>query len=226
MSVISLDTTEGTRRIDVTELVIAGWAGRDRHHVEEHIRELEAIGVPRPSRVPLFYRLSAQMLTQDETIEVLGPDSSGEAEAVLVGDTDGTIWVTVGSDHTDRRGEAYSVAVSKQMCPKPVARDAWRFDEVAPHWDRLILRSRAVFGTRTVLYQEGPVNGLLDPRELVRDYNAGRDGLAPGQAMLCGTLAVIGGIRPADAFEVQLEDPVLGRRITHRYTPKILPVVA
>ncbi|HAE46143.1 MAG TPA: DUF2848 domain-containing protein, partial [Tistrella mobilis] len=44
-----------------------------------------------------------QMLTQDETIEVLGPDSSGEAEAVLVGDTDGTIWVTVGSDHTDRR---------------------------------------------------------------------------------------------------------------------------
>lgn len=226
MSTLILKTPENHRlQVTVTSLIIAGWAGRDRHHVEEHIRELEAIGVPRPSSVPLFYRLSAQMLTQADEIEVLGPDSSGEAEAVLIGTDDG-MWVTVGSDHTDRRVEAYSVAVSKQMAPKPVAREAWRFDEVVGHWDRLTLQSFAIIGGEAVPYQAGTVAGLLDPRTLIADYTGGDSRLAAGQAMLCGTLAVIGGIRPAEAFEVHLDDPVLGRRIVHRYTTKVLPVIA
>ena len=31
--------------------------------------------------------------------------------------------------------------------------------------------------------------------------------------MFCGTLAVHGGMAPADVFEVELEDPVLGRKL-------------
>ena len=33
----------------------------------------------------------------------------------------GRIFVGLGSDHTDRKVEAYSVTVSKQMCDKPMA---------------------------------------------------------------------------------------------------------
>ena len=33
----------------------------------------------------------------------------------------GRIFVGCGSDHTDRKVEAYSVTVSKQMCDKPIA---------------------------------------------------------------------------------------------------------
>ena len=44
--------------------------------------------------------------------------------------------------------------------------------------------------------------------------------------MFCGTLAAIGGIRPASRFEVELEDPVLGRTLRHAYDIEVLPVVS
>jgi hypothetical protein len=43
--------------------------------------------------------------------------------------------------------------------------------------------------------------------------------------MLGGTLPALGGIRPADRFEMELLDPVLKRRITHAYDVAALPVV-
>ena len=58
----------------------------------------------------------------------------------------GRMWVGTGSDHTDREVEKYGVTVSKQMCEKPVASRFWAFDEVAPHWDRLMLRAHVVEG--------------------------------------------------------------------------------
>jgi Protein of unknown function (DUF2848) len=60
----------------------------------------------------LFYRATAGLLTQNDCLEVLGPDSSGEAEPVIVSTVDG-LWLTVGSDHTDRKAEAQGVALSK-----------------------------------------------------------------------------------------------------------------
>ena len=44
--------------------------------------------------------------------------------------------------------------------------------------------------------------------------------------MLCGTVPAIGGIRPAAAFRMELEDPVLGRTIRHEYRIADMPVVA
>jgi hypothetical protein len=40
---------------DIRSLVIAGWTGRDAARVEAHVRELEAEGIPRPPRTPMFY---------------------------------------------------------------------------------------------------------------------------------------------------------------------------
>ena len=59
-------------------------------------------------------------------------DSSGEIEPVIVAMTDG-LWLTIGSDHTDRKAEAQGVALSKQLCAKPVGKDLWRLDEVVGH---------------------------------------------------------------------------------------------
>jgi hypothetical protein len=42
--------------------------------------------------------------------------------------------------------------------------------------------------------------------------------------MFCGILAVHGEIGPADAYELEIEDPVLGRKIGHRYAVTPLPV--
>ena len=49
------------------------------------------------------------------------------------------------------------------------------------------------------------------------------DKLPVGTAMFCGTLAVHGGVVAADSFEMELEDPVIGRKLTHRYRTISLP---
>ena len=45
-----------------------------------------------------------------------------------------------------------------------------------------------------------------------------------GTAMFCGTLAVHGAIQAADEFEIELQDPVRGRKLEHRYRITQLPV--
>jgi hypothetical protein len=208
------------RDVPVTEAVIAGWTGRDAAAVEKHIQELVALGVKRPATTPIFYRAAAARLTTANSIEVLGSQSSGEVEFVLL-ETGGRLWVGTGSDHTDREVEAYGVSVSKQMCDKPVAETFWPFDEVAPHWDRLVLRSFATMDGKRTLYQEGTVAGMRHPEDLIARYAKGR--LNNGTLMFCGTLPVHGGVRPAGRFEFELEDPVLKRKITHRYDIVSLP---
>jgi hypothetical protein len=42
--------------------------------------------------------------------------------------------------------------------------------------------------------------------------------------MFGGTFPAIGGIRPADRFEFELEDPVLQRRLAQAYDVRSLPV--
>jgi hypothetical protein len=213
----------GAADIRIEEAVIAGWTGRDPEAVEKHIRELEALGVKRPASAPIFYRVAAARLTTDGSMEALGGASSGEVEFVLL-QTRGRLWVGCGSDHTDREAETYGVSVSKQMCDKPVAGIFWAFDEVASHWDRLVLRSFAVEGERRTLYQEGPVTAMRHPEDLIARY-AGSKGLAEGTLMFCGTLAARGGVRPAPRFEFVLEDPVRGRTIAHGYDIVSLPVL-
>ncbi|HWK60359.1 MAG TPA: DUF2848 domain-containing protein [Eoetvoesiella sp.] len=207
----------------VDDLVIAGWAGRDKAAVEEHIVELEALGIARPASTPLFYRVAASRLTTHGNIQCWGAASSGEAETVLFAGADGRLHVGLGSDHTDRKVEAYDVSVSKQMCDKPVAGTVWPFDDVADHWDSLILRSFIQENGRRVLYQEGKVDALLAATELIHGYT-GSDALAPHTAMFGGTLTAIGAIRPSARFEAELEDPVLARVIRLGYNIVPLPV--
>ena len=139
-------------------LIVAGWTGRDEKALHHHIEELAAIGVPRPSSVPVFYRISTANLTQTARLEVLGPDTSGEAEPVVVAMQDG-LWLGVGSDHTDRKAETMGIALSKQLCAKVVGKTLWRLDEVARHWDQLILRAYVTIDGKRLKYQEGAAVG-------------------------------------------------------------------
>jgi hypothetical protein len=212
------------RDIGIDDAIVAGWTGRDAAAVERHIRELEALGVKRPATTPIFYRVSAARLTTGSEIEVVGTGSGGEVEFVLL-QYDGRVWVGTGSDHTDRTVETYGVTVSKQMCDKPLAPVFWAFDEVAPHWDKLMLRAHVVENGERKLYQEGPVTAMLAPLDLVGRYLKGSTKLPDGSIMYCGTLAARGGVRPTERFEYEIEDPVLGRRIAHAYTVRILPIL-
>ena len=211
--------------VDIANVVVAGWAGRDHAAIEHHIEELAAIGVPRPSAVPLYYRIAHNQLTQAECVQVVGPHSSGEVEA-FVFNVDGELMVSIASDHTDRKLESHSVALSKQICIKPVACSAWRYADVEPHWDELIIRSTIEENGNRVSYQEGPLSTLRTPLNLISGYTDGTLTLPVGTGMTCGTVAVQGGIRPAQVFEMELHDPKLGRSLHHRYVVEILPEIA
>lgn len=227
MPVLTFEKRSGGRRTSASftpsNLVVAGWTGTDEKGLQHHIEELAALGVPPPSSVPVFYRNAVSNVMQVDRLQVLGPDTSGEVEPVVLAMDDG-LWLTVGSDHTDRKAEAIGIALSKQLCAKVVAAAAWRLEDVAGRWDSLIVRAHATIDGKRVLYQEGTLKSLRHPADLIARYSDGK-GLAAGTVMMGGTMSAIGGIRPATRFEMELEDPATGDRIAHAYDIEVLPVV-
>jgi hypothetical protein len=221
VTALTLTLGGNTNSIRIQTVIVAGWTGRHQRALEQHLAELEEMGVARPSRAPIFYRVSASRLTTASEIESTTA-SSGEVEAILLRH-EGKLWVGAGSDHTDRDLESYSVAASKQLCDKPMASELWPFDEVLPHWDRLILRSWISESGTEAVYQEGHLEELLGAEKLV---GLADPPLTQGTLMFCGTVPARGGIRPSPEFRYELEDPVRGRAIQGRYAVRTLPLVA
>ncbi|MBN9671370.1 DUF2848 domain-containing protein [Roseibium aggregatum] len=217
---MKFETETGALECTPDRLIVAGWTGRDRSKVDHHIEELAAIGVPAPSTVPLYYQCSPSLLTRETSIQVLGKETSGEAEPFLL-KQDGKIWLGLASDHTDRALEAHSVAASKQICAKPVAAELWPLDEVAARLDDLKLQSWIVEDGDWVPYQDGTLAAILPLETLM----AGA-GLKDGTAMLCGTLPAIGGVRPARDFRMALTDPKTGKSIEAAYSSSVLEIVS
>jgi hypothetical protein len=222
--VLTVNAKDGSHQLtfEAGRLVCCGWAGRDQAAVEAHIDELARIGVPRPTRVPTYMNFSTYLLTTESEMTVVSDKSSGEVECVLLCRGD-KIWVTVGSDQTDRDIETKSIPASKQMCAKFVADACWPYDEAADHWDRLMLRCWVGRnGTRT-LYQEAPLASNLPPVELIRNLPDVTFPPRDGVVLFSGTVATRSGLVFGEAYELELEDPVLNRRISASYRVRVLP---
>ncbi|MEO1192777.1 MAG: DUF2848 domain-containing protein [Pseudomonadota bacterium] len=228
---LTLVSESGEERIsfEPRRLIIAGWTGRDKAAMEHHIAELEALGIPRPPTTPVFYRVSAARLTLADTIQVTGEASSGEAEYLLAW-IKGRIWVGAGSDHTDREAERQGIALSKQLCDKPMAATLWPLDEVEAEWDALQLRSVIPENGQEQVYQEGTLAAMLPPYDLLarldvlKDSVLGGESLGEGDVLFGGTLPAIGGVRPAESFAWSLVDPQTTRAIRGCYRVLPLPV--
>jgi hypothetical protein len=157
--------------------VVAGMTGRDEAAIRHHLDEMKDLGVKMPESFPFFFRVQA------EHIQVLGTDGSGEVERV-----DDELWLTVGSDHADRKVEAYSVNVSKRL--HPIGRHLWPIAEVSAHWDRLIARSRTTRGGERERYQERPLALMLHPDDLIHSATLWTaDGSALGPSCFAGRSA-------------------------------------
>lgn len=206
----------------VRRLICAGWVGRDQEALQRHIRELGDHGVPAPTRIPIYLNFSPYLATTSDLVDVVSGQSSGEVEYVVLNDGDRT-YVGVGSDHTDRGFEKHSIPASKQMYPKVLAPVVWAYEEVGAHWDRLVLRSWTSADGRRTLYQEAKLGTILNVEELLAGLPRD-DGLTTESFVLfSGTPATKGGLVFGDAFEFEMEDPVLHRVIRHGYRVRILP---
>jgi 2-keto-4-pentenoate hydratase/2-oxohepta-3-ene-1,7-dioic acid hydratase in catechol pathway len=223
MVALTIVSNAGRTRLDfpVSALWNGGWSSRDLEAVAKHAAELAHMGVPAPKRVPIYFPLSTSLAVRDDQIQVLGPETSGEIEYALLVAPGGQVYVTVASDHSDRAVERYGIQLSKQLCPDVLAPEAWPYEEVQPHWDRLVLRCWATKDGQRRLYQEAALAELIS----ADDWQSRLDKeqlLKPGLVFLSGTPPTIGGLVYGDAFEMELEDPVLGRSIRHRYAVEVL----
>ena len=152
--------------VEIEQVVIAGWTGRDAVALQAHIDELAEMGIPGPQEVPMFYRTSAAHVTTANAIQVIGPDSSGEVETFIL-KTGGDLWLGVGSEHTDRKAETAGITLAKQLCEKPLANQLWPLEEVTDHLDQLILRAWMQEDGKRVLYQEGTLAEMRTSHELI-----------------------------------------------------------
>ncbi len=208
------------KQIEIQRMVNAGYAGRDVDAVQAHVDELKKLGVPAPLRVPIIFPVLCDILTTNSDIHVIGDTTSGEAEFVLICDR-GEIFVGVGSDHTDRDLETYSLVKSKQTCGNVLSDQVWPYAEVEPVWDDLILRSwvKQTPSSKVVLYQEAALATIISPSDLMHLVKSQlTDANMSGMAIFSGTVPLlthetIYGVQ----FLAELFDPHCGRRLTCFY---------
>lgn len=201
--------------------IVAGFTGRDRAEVVEHISELERLGVAPPPSVPTFYPVPPQLVTQDRRLVTIEKSTSGEAEASLVVH-DGEVFVAVGSDHTDRAAERLDIALSKRACEKVLGCTLWRLHDVADRWDELRLRSW-IGDDASQLYQDGSLGSLLPPQEVLAAIPWGREPRC--FVLFCGTVATVDGVCPSRQFKAELLDPLTERSLQLEYTVETLDLL-
>ncbi len=206
---------------DVKRVFNAGWAGSDRAAVQHHIDELAAVGVPAPMHVPTLFALGNHMLTTADAIQVHGVETSGEVEYVLIRHR-GEIFVTVGSDQTDRRLEKHSIPKSKNLCLNVMAADVWPYDEVRGHFSQLIIDCSVVRGGVESPYQHDLTAALIGPDYWIAELESRLGGIEDGLVLFSGTIGTIAGLVVGDAYSFKLIDPVLNRSIEHHYACEVL----
>lgn len=211
-----------TREVTITQLLNAGYAGRDQEGVAAHIAELAELGVPAPSSTPTMCAVAPYLAQQTDVVEVQHGQTSGEAEwAMVLTDSyaqTGEILLAAACDHTDRALEAHGVAWSKNAAPDVLSAAAWPLDEVAGHIEEIRIVGRVGSGDddwQTI--QDGTAGDLLLP-----DYWLGvlkERGLdRPGTVLISGTIPMRADVDQfADRWQVELVDETLKRSVACQY---------
>jgi hypothetical protein len=197
MKTMDLEVVSGNRletiQFKVERMINAGYVGRDRQAVVDHIEELSKEGVPPPPSVPMIFPVLGHNITTADKIEVVGRKTSGEAEFALLLNSGG-VFVAVGSDHTDRDIERHSIIKSKQVCPNVISKQVWNYDDVKSGWDDLILQSKVTKtdGHEAILYQKAPLESIISAAELMELVKSKMiDDMADGLVIFSGTLPVL-----------------------------------
>lgn len=194
--------------------IVAGYTGRDKAAVQEHIDELAAIGIAPPPSVPMFYPVDADAITTAATIEVSGDRTSGEIEPLYIRHK-GRSFLGISSDHTDRAVEADDIGASKKACPKPAGDtviEVTNFDELD------LDTARAVSFVDGELYQDGRLDVLRTPAEVIRLFLAHSDIGDSDFVCLGGTVPVKGGnFVYGTRWSISLELPT-GQKLEHTYS--------
>ena len=206
-----------------SRMINAGFVGRDQTEVQRHLQELEQKGIPCPKETPVLYPVVCRALTADTSIEVYGAKTSGEVEYILYVNSEDDIYVGIGSDHTDRHLEEFNIPRSKQICPNLTSRRVWPLGDIEDHWDKLIMKSTVIREGQEILYQEGSLGLIYDPRQLLDVVREKVSGPLENMVVFSGTVGMLTeGFTYGERFTATLSDPVLNRSLEAGYDVNIL----
>jgi hypothetical protein len=207
-------------QFDVKRIVNGGYVGRDFKAVEAHIEELRREGIAPPPSIPMLFPVMSHNITTSSSIEVVGDKTSGEAEFVLLSDGQ-NIYVGVGSDHTDRELERYSIVKSKQVCQNVLSPRVWRYEEVKSSWDDLMIGSWTKLDERGewVPYQRASLSAIISANEIMDLVKSKlKDGQDEGLVIFSGTVPILTGeMLFGSAFRAELIDGKAERSLICEY---------
>lgn len=207
--------------VNYDELLVIGYAGRNREKIMEHIKELEEqLGVPAPKNIPTIFECSHEVLTQEKDIKFVGSKTSGEIEYVIVL-IDGKIYIGLGSDHTDRELESVSVPKSKQVCPKPISTEVWDYNDLKDHWDQIKLVSYQTINGVEEQYQAGTLADILPVEKILAELYS-RVGSIKNSIIYSGTVPLLKGFAYGENFKGMMVDEVLNRSLTLNYNVNVI----
>ncbi len=209
----------GKIQFEPKKLINAGYTGKDMKSIMAHIEELKEKGIAAPDSVPAFFPKSPNLLTQDEMLYTLdSSDHTGEAEFVIFFHQD-KIYISVGSDHTDRIMEKVNIPKAKFIYPNVVSREAWDLSEIEDHWDDINLQCWVLVDNEKRLFQETKVSTFLSPQDLVKRVKnllLNPDDVE-GLVIFSGTVASIFQIDYSSWYLVKLTDKSSGKTISCEY---------
>lgn len=217
--------------LDVVRVYNLGFTIRDPLKMQAHLDEIYRHGLTdlKIDRPPIIFPISVWATITDSEATVQYERTSGEVEIVTIDDGTGELYVTVGSDVTDRELETSNLAGqrnirwSKQVAPNVVAPHVWRWQDVEQHWDEVTIHSTIVDGDRTVEYQRAGVDEFWTPAEMRHSIDGRVTPQAGAKILFSGTVVSLEEeLCFGRTFTMSLRDPVLGRAIEHTYRTVVL----
>lgn len=220
--------------VEVRAVRGAGLCERDRAAARAEQARRRAAGEPWHSSDLFTYRIGRYLATTDASIEVQGPLTGGEAEAVVIF-SEGQILIGVGSDQCDRELDPLFLEKPKQLCPHPVGREVWRYADVEDHWDELRIEAEVEIDGKAVAIQSFALAELVTFEtlleiEALRErpdgtvFFCGTGGAPPGAEAEIARLGLppetISGV--GEIFRMRLHDPVRDRELRHEYRVEVL----
>lgn len=203
------------------KVYVIGYAGRDMEKTQEHIDELEKeLGVAPPKKIPTIFEVSKEIVTQDFDLKFVGEKTSGEAEYIIL-IKDNKIYITIGSDHTDRALESVSIFKSKQVCLKPIAKTIWDYDDIKEHWDTIRLTSSQVVNGKEIKYQDDTLASILPVEKIIEELKE-RVGDIDNSIIYSGTVPLIGGFEYGSKFISKMVDEKSGKTINLDYEVNVI----
>jgi len=182
------------------------------------MEELRKSGINVGNEFPIFWPKTSDRVTTSSEFEVLpGTISSGEVEFALLVNKN-TIYVGVGSDHTDRGIQKTDLVAAKEIYYNVLAPKVWLYEEVKEYCDDLLMCSWVEEEGKRQLYQEGKLKEILKPERILEEVKLRVGDNLDGLVIFCGTFPTLSGkLSYSSYFEVELKDEKRGRAIHHIY---------